>query len=99
MSTLTPSSAYLPFPPLPPVTDLITPTQRHPLHLISKRPPIIRLQLSILNPLLCPVLMQPRHQILRMLEIIDFIPDAFLDEDATSVLRNYRLFVLCNVSI
>ena len=52
----------------PPSNEKVLITQRHMLHLITKPPPIIRLQLRILDPLLAPILMQPAHMILRLLE-------------------------------
>ena len=69
------------------------------LNLIPQPPPIIRLQFRILDALLTPILMHTTDMILRALEVVEFVADAFFDEDATGVLVCYRLFVLfCGIS-
>jgi hypothetical protein len=68
--------------------------QRHPLNPINQRPPAISLQLSILHPLLRPVLMRPRNPPNHALEKQDLVAHAFADENAARVLVDDRLFVL-----
>jgi hypothetical protein len=74
-----------------------TPTsipQRHPLNPINQRPPAISLQLSILHPLLRPILMRPRNPPNHALEKQDLVAHALADENAARVLVDDRLFVL-----
>lgn len=61
-------------------------TQRHILHLLAQCFPITRLQFGILHPLLTPVLMQLADMILALLKVRQFIPYAFLDENAPRML-------------
>lgn len=74
-------------------------SQRHPFHLVSQRPPIVSLQLGILDPLLTPVLMQPADVILGLLEIDQLVADALFDEYPARMLLHNRLFVLPNLSV
>lgn len=67
---------------------------RHALHLFTQRPPIIRLQLRILDTFLRPLLVQSTNMVLRLLEEEQFVADAFLDEDAAGVLLDDRFLVL-----
>jgi hypothetical protein len=69
-------------------------TQRHPLNTIHQRPPAIRLQLSVLDALLRPVLMRPRDPPDHALEEDDLVAHALLDEDAARVLVDDGLLVL-----
>ena len=59
---------------------------RHIFDLVTQCPPIIRLELRILNPLLTPVLMESADVILRLLEKDELIANAFPDKDSASVL-------------
>lgn len=61
-------------------------SRRHPLYLIAQLSPVIRLQFRILDSLLTPVLMQAADVVLALLEVDEFVPDAFLDEHAPRVL-------------
>lgn len=83
---------------LPPRLLLASPpnllAQRHSLDLFAKRPPVVRLELRILDTLLAPVLMQLAGVILRVLEVEQLVADALLDEDAAGVLLHDRLLVL-----
>jgi hypothetical protein len=72
--------------------------QRHPLHLLTQPPPIIRLQLRILNPFLAPVLVQAADMVLALLEEQQLIANALFDEDAAGVLGDDGLFVLGLIS-
>lgn len=67
---------------------------RHTLHLLAQRPPIIRLQLRVLDALLAPFLMQPADVVLRLLEEEQLVADALFDEDAAGVLLDYGFLVL-----
>lgn len=66
----------------------------HTLHLLTQRPPVIRLQFCILDALLAPLLVQSRDVVLALLEEEQFVTDAFLDEDAASVLLDNRFLIL-----
>ncbi len=68
--------------------------KRHVLDFLAQRPPIIRLQLRIFDSLLAPVLVQPAHEILRLLEKYELVPNTFFDENAPSVLVYDGLFIL-----
>ena len=61
-------------------------SSRHVFDLVAQCPPIIGLELRILDPLLTPVLMQSADVILRLLENDQLIANAFLDENPASVL-------------
>jgi len=65
------------------------------LDFIAQRSPIIRLEFSVFDPLLAPVLMQLTDSVLRLLEVNQFISYALFDKDTPRVLINDRLFVLC----
>jgi hypothetical protein len=78
----------------PTYTSLSSIPQRHPLNPIDQRPPTISLQLSVLHPLLRPLLMRPRNPPDHALEKQDLVAHAFADEDAARVLVDDRLFVL-----
>jgi hypothetical protein len=69
-------------------------TQRHAFHTIDQSPPAIGLQLSVLNPLLRPVLMRPRDAPDHALEKQDLVAHALSDKDAARVLVDDRLLVL-----
>lgn len=69
-------------------------TKRHPLNPINQPSPAIRLQLRILNPLLRPLLMQPRNPRNRALEKHNLVPHALLDKNSARVLVDDRLLVL-----
>jgi hypothetical protein len=68
--------------------------RRHTLHLLTQRPPIIRLQLRVLDTLLTPFLMQPGDMVLALLKVRQLVADALLDEDAAGVLLDDRFLVL-----
>lgn len=61
-------------------------TCRHILHLLTPRPPIIRLQLRVFDPLLTPILMQLADVVLALLEEEKFVSDALLDKHPPRVL-------------
>ena len=69
-------------------------SRRHSLDLIAESPPIVRLQLGVLDSFLAPILVQAADMVLALLEMSQFITDAFLNEHAPSVLLHDRLFVL-----
>lgn len=69
-------------------------TCRHILHLLTPRPPIIRLQLRVFDPLLTPILMQLADVVLTLLEEEKFVSDALLDKHPPRVLVHDGLFVL-----
>ena len=69
------------------------------LDLLTQPPPIIRLQLGILDTLLAPILMCTTDMVLTLLEVDKFVSDAFFDEDAAGVLVDNGLFVLRFVSL
>ena len=68
--------------------------KRHRLHLIRQTPPIVRMQLGVLDQLLAPVLVQATDVVLGALEESELMQETFLDEDAASVLGDNGLFVL-----
>ena len=67
---------------------------RHILDLLAQCPPIVRLQLRILDELLAPVLMKLANMVLRLLEEDQLVPDALFDEYAPSMLVDDGLLVL-----
>ncbi len=58
----------------------------HALNLLAERTPILRLQLSIFDSFLAPVLMQPTDMMLGRLEDVQLVSDTLLDEHSTCVL-------------
>ena len=68
--------------------------QRHMLDILVEPPPIVRLELRILDALLAPILMQSTHLILRVLEIDQLIANTFHDEYTSGVLVDDGLLVL-----
>jgi hypothetical protein len=69
-------------------------SRRHTLHLFTKRAPVIRLEFSILDSFLRPLLMETTNVILGFLEEEEFVTDAFADEDAAGVLLDNGFLVL-----
>lgn len=69
-------------------------SHRHALHFLTQRPPIVSLQLGVLDPFLRPLLMQSGHMILALLEESEFVADAFCDEDAAGMLLDNGFLVL-----
>lgn len=67
---------------------------RHTLHLLTQCAPIIRLQFSILDAFLSPLLMQSANMVLTLLKEDEFVADTFADEDATGVLLDNGFLVL-----
>lgn len=67
---------------------------RHPLNFIAQATPVLRLQFRVLDTLLAPVLMQAADMILALLEVNEFITNAFRDEDTPSMLLHNGFFVL-----
>ena len=72
--------------------------QRHALHLLAQRPPIIGLKLGVLDAFLTPILMQPTDMVLARLEEKKLVPDTLFDEDSSRVLLDDRFLVLCFIS-
>lgn len=68
--------------------------RRHPLNFVAQATPVVRLKFGVLDTLLAPVLMQTADVILALLEVDEFIMDAFFDEDAPSMLLHNGFFVL-----
>lgn len=68
--------------------------KRHTLDRINHTTEIVSLEFRILDTLLSPVLVESRDTILCCLEELNFISDAFLDEDTAGVLVDDGLFVL-----
>lgn len=60
--------------------------RRHPLNFIAQATPVLRLQFGVLDALLAPVLMQAADVILALLEVNEFVTNAFCDEDTPSML-------------
>lgn len=73
-------------------------TKGHGLKLLAQRFPILCTQLGILDTLLRPLLVHSADVVLGSLEVYNLVANTFLDEDATSVLVDYRLLVLRLVS-
>jgi len=69
-------------------------TQRHALNFFAKSSPVVGLKFGILDPLLSPVLMQPRDLILAVLEEEQLISDALPNKNATGMLVDNALLVL-----
>ncbi len=68
--------------------------QGHSFQLVQQSPPVIRQQLSILDPFLCPILVPPRNVVLRALEGDELVADALLDKYGVVVLLHDRFLVL-----
>lgn len=66
----------------------------HAVDFLAQRPPVVRLQLRILDSLLAPVLMQMADMVLAGLEIDELVPDAFLDEHPERMLLHDRFLIL-----
>jgi hypothetical protein len=66
----------------------------HTLHLLAQSPPVVGLKLGILDSLLTPVLVQSTDMILRLLEELKLVADAFFDKDSTGMLLDNGLLVL-----
>lgn len=68
--------------------------RRHAFHLLAQCPPVLRLELCVLDAFLTPVLMQSADVELALLEIEKLIADALLDEDSACMLLNDAFLVL-----
>lgn len=68
--------------------------QWHPLHLVTQRPPVVRLQLGVFDAFLTPVLVQPADVILALLEVDQFVSHALPDEHPAGMLLHDGFFVL-----
>jgi hypothetical protein len=73
--------------------------RRHPLNFIAQATPVFRLQFGIFDTLLAPILMQAADVILALLEVDQFVTDAFRDEDTPSMLLHNGFFVLVDKQI
>lgn len=71
--------------------------RRHSLNFIAQATPVVRLQLGVFDTLLAPVLVQPADMVLALLEMDEFIANAFLDEDAPRMLLHNGFFVLRDI--
>lgn len=68
--------------------------ERHALQVIQQTPPVVGEHLGILDPLLRPVLVPPRHVVLRVLKVNKLVAETLLDEHGPVVLVDNRLLVL-----
>lgn len=68
--------------------------RRHSLNFVAQATPVVRLKFRILDTLLAPVLVQTADMILALLEVDEFVTDAFFDKDAPSMLLHNGFFVL-----
>lgn len=73
--------------------------RRHPLNFIAQATPVVRLQFRVLHTLLAPILMQAADVILALLEVDEFVTDAFRDKDTPSMLLYNGFFVLVDNQI
>jgi hypothetical protein len=73
--------------------------KRHTLKLLVQLLPVVGLQFRVFDPFLRPILVPTTHMVLRGLEVDELVSNAFLDENASSVLVDYRFLVLSRLLV